>query len=197
MAPVYEKIKNGSRVTAVLLLIIIAPIFTLSQPANNGSLAFLQSSNGFKGITLGTDDKRLDSFKLAYLDGNEGVDVDSCVRFAYQDEDIKDLGDGLSLNLVGIRTYKGKIVNIYLFFNREDGYRVLKNFEAQYGKFTSAPGDFMYDWDTNGLKLSLRYEVDVDLGVATFTCKKLEEKIASDKLQAKLQAESQLLTEAF
>lgn len=145
-----------------------------------GSLDYLSACDGFKQIKLGADVKYLDLHKLTYLDGVDSLDTDSCYKYAYQDDTMLDMGDGLFLNLVGLRTYKNKIVNIYLFFPRDAGYDVLQKFKAEFGKFTNAPGDFMYDWKINGVTLSLRYEHPIDMGVAIFTCDNIARQVAQD-----------------
>ena len=152
-------------------------------PKEKGSLEYLLWSNGFKDLKLGTDVKTLQTGKMAYLDGIDSLDTDSCYKFAYRDDELLDLGNGLTLNMVGFRTYKNKIVNIYLFFPRDVGYDLLRQFEAEYGKFTNAPGEFMYDWKTDGVTLSLRYKQAIDMGVAIFTCQNVEQQLVKDDLK--------------
>jgi hypothetical protein len=167
------------------IIIILLPFSIFCQPAGGGTLDYLLSSNGFKQIKLLADVKRLETDKLAYMDGIDSLDADSCYKLCYNDDDLLKLDNGLSLNLVGLRTYKNKIVNIYLFFPRDDGYAILKNFEANYGKFTSSPGEFMYDWQSNEVTLSLRYKQAAEMGVAIFTCKSAENKLAKDSRKRK------------
>ena len=163
-------------------------------PELKGSLAYLLQCNGFKQLRLGESVKHLQMDKMAYLDGIDSLDTDSCHKFAYQDDAILDMGNGIFLNLVGLRTYKDKIVNIYLFFKRDAGYSLLRQFEAEYGKFTSAPGEFMYDWKTNGVTLSLRYKEAIDMGVAIFTCDNVEQQVMRDNAKrAALQGQSKNL----
>ena len=173
----------------MLILSVVVPGKIFCQPAKNGTLEFLSKINGFKEIRLGADARLIPGDKLAYLDGNDKPDADSCFMFEYLDNGIKDTGDGVSLDLVGIRTFKHKIVNIYLFFKREDGVRIYKQFLADYGTYTAKDGDFMYDWITDGVNLSLRYEVAVDLGVAIFTCNGLEKKLGEKRSGMKFAAE--------
>jgi len=89
------------------------------------------------------------------------------------------LAGDLKLDLIGIRTYKNKIVNIYLFFKLSDGYKILRVLLTNYGLFTDRPYDYadIYNWDSSTINLSLRYNVKVDLGVAIFTCNRLENEI--------------------
>jgi hypothetical protein len=119
---------------------------------------------------LGANIKIIPPAKLDYLDGDSSPDIDSCFRYVYKDEDILSLSNSVSLELVGFRAYKNKIVNIYLFFRREDGYRILKILTANYGPSTQKSGDFTYCWTTSAVNLSLMYKPDDDnLGVAIFT----------------------------
>jgi hypothetical protein len=174
---------QGCRIFLMSVLTVM-PGIVLSQGAKVGSLEYLQRSNGFKYLTLGENVRQLPSYKLAYMDGDTIPDIDSCFKFEYKDEDIKELGNGLFLNLVGIRTCQNRIVNIYLFFKKEDGYNILRQFTANYGPFTDNPGDFMYDWVTSGVNLSLRYKPDLDLGVAVYTLNSLEDKLRERRLRS-------------
>jgi hypothetical protein len=165
---------------ALFISIAFLPFAAFCQPADKGSLQYLLSTDGFGKIKLGADIKRLEQGKLSYMDNVDSLDADSCYKLCYNDDNLLDLGNGLSLNRVGLRTYKDKIVNIYLFFSRNKGYEILKDFEANYGKFTDSPGDFMYDWHANGLTLALRYGVDIAMGVAIFTSENIEKQLAED-----------------
>lgn len=164
----------------------ILPFSSHCQSVEEGSADFLRLSNGFKQIKLGADIKKLATDKLAYLDGIDSLDADSCYKFCYKDENILYLGNGLNLDLVGFRTYKDKIVNIYLFFPSENGYAILKEFEANYGNFTASPGPFMYDWKANGITLSLHYSKTLPMGVAVFTCNSIQKQLDADNIQRKM-----------
>jgi hypothetical protein len=155
----------------------------------SGSSAYLLASNGFKQLKLGEDIKNLEMDKLGYMDGVDSLDKDSCYKLVYQDDEIRNMGNGLTLNLVGLRVYKNKIVNIYLFFPRDAGFNVLQKLEADYGKFTNAPGEFMYDWKTNGTSLLLRYTPVTDMGVAIFTCNQIAQQVAKDDIKRNTQLE--------
>ena len=165
----------------------IAPAAGSAQPFTLGCLDALGKDNGFKEIKLGADVSKLPGYKLYYLDNDDTLDADSCFKFEYRDEDVRKL-NGLLLDLVGIRTYHKKVTNIYLFFKREEGYKILQNFEAVYGECTAKPGAFMYDWRSSKVTLSLRYEVVTDLGVAIFTCNAIDNQIAEQKQKARQQA---------
>jgi hypothetical protein len=159
------------------------PFFVFSQAKKPGSIEYLKLCNGFKQISLGTDIYMLPGNNLTFLDGEYKVDADSCVKYEYKDFDLLKMGDNLTLNLIGFRTFKNKIVNIYLFFKRADGYKVLSNFISTYGVFTERPDSYMdiYNWNSSKVTLSLRYELKLDYGVAIFTSKSVEQEIETMK----------------
>jgi len=179
------KLNFNFRTLAISFFIALLPFAANCQGGDKGSLQYLLASNGFGQIKLGADLKALEAGKLAYLDDVDSLDEDSCYKFSYKDQKILHLGNGLDLNLVGFRTYKNKIVNIYLFFPRAYGYTILAKFEATYGKFTNASGSFIYDWKTSGVTLSLRYNPNVEMGVAIFTCNNIDKQLAADDNQRK------------
>jgi len=179
------KLNLNFRTLAFSVYIVLLPIAAYCQGGDKGSLQYLLASNGFGQIKLGADLKVLDKGKMDYLDGVDSLDEDSCYKFCYKDEKIMHMAKDLDLDLVGFRTYKNKIVNIYLFFPRAYGYALLQEFEASYGKYTNASGSFMYDWKTSGVTLSLRYNPIVDMGVAIFTCNNIEKQLATDNNQRK------------
>jgi hypothetical protein len=168
---------------AILIVLIFSPFFSYSQPKKQGTIEYLKFTNGFNGIKLGADLQHLPDYKLAFLDGDNQFDADSCLMFAYEDPDLLKLDSNLNVQLIGLRTYKDKVVNIYIFFKLSDGYKMLHNFLTNYGLFTSKPSDYVdiYNWTSSKINLSLRYEVKVDLGVAIFTCNDLEDEIAKMK----------------
>jgi len=164
---------------AALILLMVIPFFAFSQSKKPGSIEYLKYSNGFENIFVGSDLSQLPGYKLAFLDNDNKFDADSCLKFEYKDANLLKLADDLKLDLIGIRTYKNKVVNIYLFFKLSDGYKILRVFLTNYGLFTNRPNDYadIYDWNSSTVNLSLRYNVKVDLGVAIFTCNRLEHDI--------------------
>jgi len=171
----------------VACIVCSLPTTGFGQENAFGCLDALRKDNGFKEIKLGADISKLPEYKLYYLDNDDSLDADSCFKFEYRDQDIRVL-NGLLLDLVGVRTYHKKVTNIYLFFKREDGYKILQNFEAVYGVCTAKPGPFMYDWRSSNVNLSLRYQATSDLGVAIFTCNAIDNQLAEQRQKAKQQA---------
>jgi hypothetical protein len=161
------------------MLLIVIPFFASSQPKKPGSIEYLKYSNGFGDISLGADLNQLPGYKLAFLDNDNKFDADSCLKFEYRDANLLRLAGDLNLDLIGIRAYKNKVVNIYLFFKLSDGYKILSVLLTNYGLFTNKPYDYadIYDWNSSTVNLSLRYNVKVDLGVAIFTCNRLAHEI--------------------
>jgi len=168
---------------AIFILLIFIPFFAFSQAKKTGSVEYLKSSNGFGDIILGSDANQLPGYKLAYLDNDSRPDADSCLKFQYRDANLLKMADDLHLDLIGIRTYKNKVVNIYLFFKLSDGYKILRVLLDKYGLFTNKPFEFadIYNWNSSTVNLSLRYNVKVDLGVAIFACNRLENEIEEMK----------------
>jgi len=164
---------------AAILLLIVIPFVAFSQSKKAGSIEYLKYSNGFGNILLGSDLSQLPGYKLAFLDNDNKFDADSCLKFEYRDPNLLKLAGDLNLDLIGIRTYKNKVVNIYLFFKLSDGYKILDAFLTNYGLFTDRPYNYadIYDWNSSTVNLSLRYNVKVDMGVAIFTCNRLEHEI--------------------
>ena len=182
MKNLFNSIKYVSK-TAILVLIIILPCMVSSQPADTSLIDYLKQTNGFKEVILGSDISLLHWYNLTYLDGDNNFDADSCLNYVYTADHITELGNGLRLDLVAIRAYKNKIVNIYLFFKTDDGHEVLKDFIANYGPFTTRTGAFMYDWNTKAVDLSLKSNRDLDLGVAIYTCNDIETKLNEMRLK--------------
>ncbi len=162
------------------LATFLRPLSGFSQEKKEGSLNYLQQCNGFNDLRLGADIKQIPKADLKFMDGDNTMDADSCLKYEYKGANLN-LDDNLDLDMVGIRTYKNKIVNIYVFFKKEDGDKVLENFLANYGNCTDKPQDFVYDWNAANLSLSLRYKLDTDLGIAVFTNNKLQSEIESGK----------------
>lgn len=182
MKTYYEVSKTGIK----MLLIIIAclsPLLVFSQSKTPGSVEYLKFCNGINGLTLGEDISQIPSYKLTFLDNDDKPDADSCIHYQYKDSSSLALGDSLSLDAIGFRTYKNKIVNIYLFFKMGDAYKILSDFLKAYGPFTERPNNYadIYNWDTSVLNLSLRYQVKTEMGVAIFSSKHLENEIAANK----------------
>jgi hypothetical protein len=161
-------------VKALFIFFLLLPVLAFSQEkeVKPGSLAYLKYINGYNGIVLGSDVKQLTKNKLEFLDGDDKFDADSCIKLAYNDTTVLKVGNDLYLDMIGLRTYKNRIVNIYVFFKRSDGYKVFRDFLSTFGVFTSKPNDYadIYNWTTTTVNLSLRYEDKIDLGVAVFTC---------------------------
>jgi len=178
----------------LVIMLLCFPAITFSQQKRPGSIEYLKLCNGLNGITLGSDINLLPRDKLAYMDGDATLDADSCLKFEYRNYDLFKLGDGLKLDLIGLRTYKNKIVNIYLFFKRAEGYKALSVFLNAYGSFTGKPDDYadIYNWDSSILNLSLKYELRADLGIAILTSKPLvkEIELMKEKAKAKRDMES-------
>ncbi|WP_162996410.1 hypothetical protein [Mucilaginibacter celer] len=198
------KIHHNSSVSGLLSLVLsaiicLSPSFGWSQSLKAGSVEYLKQSNGIGNLLLGSSITELPSQNLSYLDGDSSMDPDSCLKYQYHDENLLALGDSLSLDAIGLRTYRDKIVNIYLFFKIKDAYKVLSNFLDAYGPFTSRPDAYadIYNWDTSRLSLTLRYEVKADLGVAIFTSKELENVIAADKTNRIAKASTQSLSALY
>jgi hypothetical protein len=182
MKTYYEAPKTGIK----MLLIIIGcllPTLVFSQSKTPGSVEYLKFCNGINGLTLGEDISQIPSYKLTFLDNDDKPDADSCTHYQYKDSSSLALGDSLSLDAIGFRTYKNKIVNIYLFFKMGDAYKILSDFLKAYGPFTERPNNYadIYNWDTSALNLSLRYQVKTEMGVAIFSSKHLENEIAANK----------------
>jgi hypothetical protein len=169
----------------LIITLMLLPAFVFSQSKKPGSIEYLKYTNGYNCIILGSNIYEIPDYKLAYLDNERKFDVDSCLKFSYKDTSLLKLGDDLYLDLIGIRTFKNKIVNIYLFFKKADGYKVLRTFLSAYGLFTSKPNDYVdiYNWSSTTVDLSLQYELNSELGVAVFTCNSLEKEIAAMKLK--------------
>lgn len=166
-----------------MIFCLFMPCLVHSQAIKSGSAQYLQAANGFKDLKLGSITKLIPSYKLAYMDGNNKPDADSCYRYIYQDDNILNLADGLMLDRVGLRTYNNRIVEIYLFFRYADGYKVLKNFIANYGACNDLPADFTYIWNTGDVNLSLHYEEGLDLGVAVFSSKKMRQLVQQNSIK--------------
>lgn len=168
---------------AFFAIICCKPFVACSQSSKPGSIEYLKFCNGLKKITLGTDIFNIPAYKLSYLDGDNSLDADSCLKYVYDDDNLLALGDGIKLDLIGIRTYKGKILNIYLFFKRNVAYKILDNFIKSYGQFTGRPDNYsdIYNWDSSRVSLSLQFECKVELGIAVFTCNELKNKIEIEK----------------
>lgn len=168
----------------VVALGLSVPGIAFSQDAETGSVAHLQAANGFKTLKLGEKTKAIPAYKMAYMDGDNAPDVDSCYRYIYQDDGILQLADGLDLQRVGFRTYNNQIVEIYLFFKQDDGYKVLKNFTSKFGTCNDRPTDFTYIWNTGDVNLTLRYKEGLDLGVAVFSSNRLERVLQQNAIKA-------------
>jgi len=193
---IYHSAISGIKI-ALFIIICCRWFMVHAQDLKTGSISYLTLNNGLSNnVVLGADIKELQAANLSYLDGDSHIDADSCLKYAYNDPNVLALGDSLNLDMVGIRTYKDKIVNIYLFFKMTDAYKVLKQFISMYGQFTDRPDNYsdIYNWNSSLLSLSLRYQYKADLGVAIFTCKRLQNEIEADKQRAISRGYSQALS---
>lgn len=169
------------------VVLLLSPLHGLSQIIRCGSINYLYNTKGFKNFILG-EDVHLLTDRLSFLDNDTRPDADSCMRYACTDNDILKIDSTLKLDMVGIRTYKNKIVNIYLFFDQKDAYKVLGNFLRTYGQYTEKPVEYadIYYWNTPNVSLSLTYTPDVDKGVAVFTFKPLLASVLNDDKRRQL-----------
>ncbi|QEC76132.1 hypothetical protein [Mucilaginibacter ginsenosidivorax] len=193
---IYHKAISGIKI-ALFIIISCQWFMANAQSLNTGSITYLTLNNGpGNSVTLGSDIKDLHTANLSYLDGDSRVDADSCLKYAYNDPNVLTLGDSLNLDMVGIRAYKDKVVNIYLFFKITDAYKVLQKFISMYGQFTDRPDNYsdIYNWNSSLLTLSLRYQYKADLGVAIFTSKTVQNEIVADKQKAVSRDYSQALS---
>lgn len=172
----------------LFLMLFFMPFFSFSQAKKTGTIEYLKYCNGVNGITLGANISSVNYSKWNYLDGDNKLDADSCLKFACTDSAVLKISNNLNLDMIGIRTYKDKIVNIYLFFRKADAYKILSNFLNAYGVFTYKPYEYknIYNWDSRSISLSLMYQADVDDGVAVFTCNPLMQDIAEAKEVAEM-----------
>jgi hypothetical protein len=166
------------------LVWLLLPFCAICQVPKKGSIEYLKYSNGVNGIRLGSDIESIDT-KLDFLDGNSNLDADSCLNFEYKDTTMLKTGEHISFDLIGIRTYKNKIINIYLFFQRALSYRILNDFLVLYGPFTYRPASYrgIYYWGSSAVNLSLLYEAKVEMGVAIFTCNQVNQEMLANKLK--------------
>ena len=176
-----HQFSNYKRI-ALIIAIVFVPLFGFSK-TKTGSIEFLKACNGFKDIKLGEDISEIQPYKLAFMDGNSNLDADSCVSYVYQDEDFLKVDSDFNLQQVAIRTFKNKIVNIYLIFKMTDSYKALRDFLKDYGQFNELPKEYaaIYNWNTSALNLSLKYEAKTDYGIAVFTCNDLVKDIETMK----------------
>jgi hypothetical protein len=159
----------------VMLFGLFLPGMAWTQSVETGLLKYPLAANGFKNLKLGEFTKLIPVYRLVYMDGNDMPDADSCYRYIYNDNNILGLADDITLNKVGFRTYKNQIIEIYLFFRHVDGYKVLKDFVANYGTWNNRPTDFTYIWENGDVSLSLCYKDDLELGVVIFSSKKMRQ----------------------
>ncbi|MDB4919458.1 MAG: hypothetical protein JWQ54_1441 [Mucilaginibacter sp.] len=188
-----KPINCTGQLIVILSLLISISSKCFSQSIKPGSLDYLKSSNGFNGIILGSNIGLLSMNDLSYLDDNGYYDADSCILYEYKNYNILRIDNDLSFRALAIKVYKNKIVDIYIFFNRPEGFKVLSKFLAKYGQFTDRPNDYLdiYNWNCSKVKLSLKYQLDLDLGIAVFTCKSIEQEI---EMKRKKQLQQVLLT---
>lgn len=160
------------RVVTGLLIIMCLHSPGFSQAAKIGSLAYLRARNGIGGFNLGGLLTGEQEQALTYIDGEGSKpDADSCVTYEYHPDKQLELEDGLTATHICVRTWQNKVVNIYVFFNRNQGYKMLSKFLHWYGTFTAKPNDYqdVYLWDSRTVKLLLSYHPDDDQGIAVYT----------------------------
>lgn len=160
------------RVVTGLLIIMCLHSPGFSQAGKAGSLAYLKAQNGIGGFNLGGLLTGEQEQALAYLDGEGSKpDADSCITYEYHPEKPLELEGGLTASHICVRTYEHKVVNIYVFFNRDQGYKMLRNFLHWYGTFTAKPNDYqdVYMWESRTVKLLLSFHPDDEQGIAVYT----------------------------
>jgi hypothetical protein len=160
------------RVVTGLLIIMCLHSPGFSQAGKAGSLAYLRARNGIGGFNLGGFLTGEQTAGLTYLDGEGSKpDADSCITYEYHSDKPLDLEGGLTASHICVRTYQDKIVNIYVFFNRNQGYKMLSKFLHWYGTFTAKPNDYqdVYLWESRTVKLLLSYHPDDEQGIAVYT----------------------------
>jgi hypothetical protein len=169
---------NKSKLLLICLFVWVIPIKGFPQRIHSGALNYLNFAFGSKGLTLGTDIRDFPKNQLSFLDGISKPDDDGCFKYQLNDSTIMNY-DKLPISLVAIRTFHNKIVNIYLFFKKADGYLFLRDFLTSYGVFTSKPNDYVdiYNWDSSSINLLLNYELTDDLGEAVYTFKPLKQEL--------------------
>jgi hypothetical protein len=179
----------------LLVALFLVPMLGFSISGNPGSIKYLQATNGFNGIVLGSDISEIPQYKLSYLENNSLPDSDGCVTYEYKDSTTLKMANNLNLDMVTIRTYKNKIVNIYLFFDKHDSYKILSDFLTQYGQFNDKPYEYtdIYNWNTSNVNLSLKYAAKINEGIAVFTNNPL---VAEIQYQKQLEQNKSALTMA-
>lgn len=167
----------------------IGPMFGSSQPCRVGTIDGLTRANGFNQLILGQEIKQVSHHKLSYLEQSPGFDADSCIFYQYNEDDVQQISKDAKIKFIAVRAYKYNIVNIYVIFNKSDGFEVLNDFLARYGQFTSRPDAYadVFEWDSSSVHLSLKYQLDIDFGIAVYTCKALDEQIKARMKQRLLQ----------
>jgi hypothetical protein len=158
---------------------LLLPFLSFAQLLSQGSIHDLIANDGFSEIKLGSDMADLPAGKVEYLDKSGKMDKDSCYTYAFTDEQKLKIDSDFTLDMIAFRAYKNKIVNVYLFFQRSDGYKLLRYCISNYGLFTSRPNDYadVYEWKTDEVNLSLRYQANSGIGIAIFTNNPLQNKI--------------------
>lgn len=161
--------------------------------AQLGNLQNLQSKNGYKGIVLGSDISTLPTDKLSSLDDAKTT-PDSIRRFDYKDTSLYKISDIIKLSAIVISTYKNKILNITLVYDKKDGYSILEIFERAFGLYTDRPNMFMdkYNWYSSKVKLAVNFENKGPFAYAIYTCNDLQSEVDQKMLKANKKAASDL-----
>src|ERR1700761_9244612 len=113
---------------ALFAAILSLPVLASAQRVKEGSLNLLKIENGYKDIKLGADIHCIPTEELTYMDDSKEYDADSCLSYIYHNDNALKVDSNMQYEQIGLRVFKGKIVNIYLFFSVKDAYKVLRNF---------------------------------------------------------------------
>jgi hypothetical protein len=155
----------------VILILLFTSRYCCAQTIHPGVLKNLTLCSSFKSLALGAEISTINADKLSYLDDNLELDRDSCMLYQYHDTTALKQNAEFKIQSIAIRTYKNKIVNIYMFFYRSDGYKILQSFLNKYGQFTDRATDYadVYNWKTKQVTLSLKFQLHIEFGIAIFT----------------------------
>jgi len=167
----------------VALAFALLPMCCLAQRKHGATIENLKTAKGFDRLVTGSSINTIPGCRLTYLDGKTTSDADSCIFFEYQDYSAMKINADLTLRAIALRVYKEKIVSVYLFFDKADGFKVLRDFLTRYGQFTNRPNAYadVFEWTSDAITLELQYQLDVDLGMAVYTDTSLQRQIAADK----------------
>jgi len=167
----------------VALAFALLPVCCLAQRKHGATIENLKLAKGFDRFVTGSSINTIPGCQLTYLDGQATPDADSCMFFEYKDYNVMKINADLTLRAIALRVYKDKIVSVYLFFDKDDGFKVLHDFLIRYGQFTNRPNAYadVFEWTSDAITLVLQYYLDVDLGMAVYTDTSLQRQIVADK----------------